>query len=32
VKALNYDYGGICDDGFAIDEADVVCRQLGEAR
>jgi hypothetical protein len=30
VKALTHDYGGICDDGFAIEEADVICRQLGK--
>ena len=29
VKALTHDFGGICDDGFAIEEADVICRQLG---
>ena len=27
VKAFDYGFGGICDDGFKIEEANVVCRQ-----
>ena len=26
VKAFDYGFGGICDDGFKIEEANVVCR------
>lgn len=29
VKAFDYAFGGICDDGFGLAEASVVCRQLG---
>ena len=29
IKAFHYGYGGICDDGFSIEEANVVCKQLG---
>ncbi len=29
IKAFNFGYGGICDDGFGLDEASVICRQLG---
>ena len=29
VKAFDYGFGGICDDGFKIEEANVVCRQVG---
>ena len=29
VKAFDYPYGGVCDDGFNIEEANVVCRQAG---
>jgi hypothetical protein len=26
VRAFNYPFGGICDDGFQIEEANVICR------
>ncbi len=29
VKAFNYPWGGICDDGFGLEEAAVVCREAG---
>jgi hypothetical protein len=29
IKAFDYPFGGICDDGFDLDAAHVVCRQLG---
>ncbi len=29
MKAFDYDYGGICDDGFDMEEANVVCRMAG---
>ena len=29
IKAFHYPYGGICDDGFGLEEAHVVCRQAG---
>ncbi len=29
IKAFQYPYGGICDDGFGLEEANVVCRQAG---
>ncbi|CAB4062623.1 SVH1 [Lepeophtheirus salmonis] len=29
IKAFDYPFGGICDDGFNIGEANVVCKSLG---
>ena len=29
IKAFNHPYGGICDDGFGIEEAHVICRMAG---
>ena len=29
IKAFNYSYGGVCDDGFGIEEANVICRMAG---
>lgn len=29
IAAFHYGWGGICDDGFGIEEANVLCRQLG---
>ena len=29
VKAFDYPYGGVCDDGFNIEEAHVVCKHAG---
>ncbi|XP_059099342.1 uncharacterized protein LOC131893363 [Tigriopus californicus] len=29
IRAFDYPFGGICDDGFGLAEANVVCRQLG---
>ena len=29
LKAYNYSFGGICDDGFGIEEAHVICRMAG---
>ena len=29
IKSYNYDWGGICDDGFNFEEANVVCREAG---
>lgn len=29
VKAFKHPYGGMCDDGFGVEEANVVCRQAG---
>ena len=29
VRAFDYPWGGICDDGFNLEEAHVMCRQLG---
>ena len=28
LKAYNYSFGGICDDGFGIEEAHVICRYV----
>ena len=29
IKAFDYDWGGICDDGFGVTDANVVCREAG---
>ena len=29
IKAFNYDWGGLCDDGFNSEEANIVCREAG---
>ena len=29
IKAFDYDWGGICDDGFNLEEAHVICREAG---
>ncbi len=29
IRTGNNTFGGICDDGFGINEANVVCRELG---
>lgn len=29
IKAFDYEFGGICDDGFGIEEANVVCKEAG---
>jgi hypothetical protein len=29
IKAFDYPYGGICDDGFNIEEANVICKMAG---
>ena len=29
MKAFDYEWGGLCDDGFNLEEANVVCREAG---
>ena len=29
IKAFDYEWGGICDDGFKLEEAHVICREAG---
>lgn len=29
IRAFRYPFGGICDDGFGIEEANVICREVG---
>ena len=29
IQSFDYDWGGICDDGFNLEEANVVCREAG---
>ena len=30
IRAFQHPWGGLCDDGFSIDEAHVICREAGE--
>ena len=32
IKAFNYPWGGICDDGFRLEEANVICKMAGYPR
>ena len=29
IKSFDYDWGGLCDDGFRLEEAHVICREAG---